>query len=104
MLDKKLVYKGIEVTLYKCSYPNGRIALQLMYMDKEVGGELPFATCTVNIPEYDMPEGYVAIKDWSENGGMLAWMQDNDLIGKIEDVVKCGYTVASICKFLKSAK
>lgn len=51
---------NLEIERYR---NNNRIALTL---SDDTTGE-PVATCTVNLPEADLPEGYVFIKNYSEN-------------------------------------
>ena len=83
-------YKGYEVILMTNEYNNGRLALQLIDAEEY----LPFATCTVNIPEEDLAEDEVFIKNWSENQGMLGWLQDQNLIEEVVGEVRTGFTTA----------
>lgn len=60
-------FKDWICTVRKRRYDNGRPALQLI--DAEDGS--PIATATVNLPDVALGRNQVAIKDWSENEGML---------------------------------
>lgn len=47
--------------------------------------EGPITKVTVNTDGVSIPEGYIAVKDYSENEGMVEWLISQDLI--IDDVV-----------------
>lgn len=79
-------YKGDNVVLRRGQYTNGRLALQL---DTEDG--FPYATLTVNMPEHSLREGEAYIKDYSENEGMLNWMEKQELVKEVLGYVKSGY-------------
>jgi hypothetical protein len=59
---------------------------------------VPYAIATVNIPELINVEGYVAIKDYSENEGMLKFLIDNDFVEPPVTHVESGYVKLPICK------
>ncbi len=73
----------------------GGIAIQLI----DATDGQPVATATIN-PESPVPEGCVAVKDWSENAGMLAALI---AAGFVEDTgrrIPCAYTEAALCRLL----
>lgn len=57
-------------------YTNGAPRIDLVEADTGA----PWATATVNLPHEDLPDGLVAIKDWSENEGMADLLSRNGLI------------------------
>lgn len=59
---------------------------------------VPYAIATVNIPELINVEGYVAVKDYSENEGMLKFLIDNDFVEPPVTYVESGYVKLPICK------
>ena len=59
---------------------------------------VPYAVATVNIPELINVEGYVAVKDYSENEGMLQFLIDNDIVEPPVTHVESGYVKLPICK------
>lgn len=59
---------------------------------------VPYAIATVNIPELTNVEGYVAVKDYSENEGMLKFLIDNDFVEPPVTHVESGYVKLPICK------
>jgi hypothetical protein len=81
-------------------YPNGRIALRLVgAAGFESEGEA-IATCTVNLPDQELPEGFVFIKDWSENEGMLRALVSTKIVEYPVKEVPSGYVKAHMCKLL----
>ena len=65
---------------------NGNLALQLV--DAEDGS--PVATATVNTDDV-LPEGFIAVKDYSENKGMLAFLTKNGIVGDILTCIRSGW-------------
>lgn len=59
-------FKDWECQLEVGCYSNGRVALSL------VENAEPVAVATVNMPNVDLEDGEVCIKDYSENEGMFA--------------------------------
>lgn len=57
----------------------------------------PVATATIN-PETPVPEGCVAIKDWSENTGTLAALIAAGLVEDTGRRIPCAYTEAALCR------
>jgi hypothetical protein len=85
-----------EVVVKEGTYPNGSKALQLV----SVSGE-PLATATVALdalPE----EGNVFIKDWSENEGVLAALQDAGVVGPVIRSIPTGFVQAYEVKVLEA--
>lgn len=79
-------------------YPNGRVVIQLIDPEDNCCN----AIATVNIPEMFIPEGYVLIKDYAENHGILQDLIDGGLVGQPIDTVPCGYSQAHVCPLLVS--
>lgn len=94
ILDDVIVYfSGYECLVQVDTYShNDRIALTLIDANDPSDA---VATATVNIP--DQPIGYnqVFIKEWSENQGITAALQQAGVIGRVLDVVPCGYVAAT---------
>jgi len=55
---------------------NGSKALEL----KDQKTDEPIATCTVNIPEIQLDDDFVLIKDYSENEGMVKSLIESKII------------------------
>jgi len=73
-------------------YSNGRIAIQMI--DEH---ENPIATCSINLPDEPMLEGEVAIKDYSENEGMLVALSDAEIIHPPHRWIQSGFVRVPIC-------
>lgn len=76
-------------------YPNGQLAMQLVAEDGE-----PWATATVAVGAF-VPEGHVAIKDYSENVGMVESLQEAGIVGKeIVARIASGFVSIPVLKLL----
>lgn len=75
----------------KARYGNGNMALRLV----EVGSHEPIATCTVNLEP--LPDGLIAVKDYSENEGMFKALKSSGLIVDVVAVIPCGLVSAPVC-------
>ena len=60
-------FYGYTCVATRHTYPNGRPAISVEDADT---GE-PICKASVNMPELDLEEDEVLIKDWSENEGIL---------------------------------
>lgn len=83
---------GEQVTLSRKRYGNGRMALQLFTLDLE-----PYAMATVNLPEIAMAPTEIAVKDYSENEGMLQFLIDNNIVEPPHRFASSGFVVVPIC-------
>ena len=82
---KTLFIKKKEVYLKVERYQNKTIYLQLYELDGE-----PWTTITLN-PDIALPYGIAAIKNYSENEGMLKWLLDNSIIHAQVAEIQSGY-------------
>ena len=80
------------------SYGNDRTALQLT--DAEDGS--PIATATINVPEADIADDEVIVKDYSENEGMLDALTKAGVVSDPVGYVNSGFITAPVCKLLLS--
>jgi len=74
-------------------YSNGRTAIQL------INRGAPYAIASVNLPYEDIKDNEIAIKDYSENQGMLLSLQKAGIVGKIIRYVESGFADVPICEF-----
>ena len=79
-------------------YPNGRLAVE--YITEEDGYPESACIATINLPEEDIPYGYVIVKDYSENQGIYECMLDTGHIGPEENRAYSGFISAPVCKLL----
>jgi hypothetical protein len=101
---KKFPYRNWEVCLSWKRYMNGRTHLTLL--DVEDG--CPVAIATVNIPEEDLAPNEIIVKNYSENEGMLTFLQKNGIVGSVKRFVSQGYVSCPVVElsetFLNSGK
>ena len=94
----KVNYKGYDCIVRKESYAqNGSIALILL----DETDHTPVATASVCLTNIPLREGHVAIKNWSENQGILDILQKANIISNtIVTVPVSQFTNAQICECL----
>jgi len=98
--DKIVEFCGFKGRIHKEKYTEGnRTGLLLIIEDGEEAGEL-LATASVNLPEAELAEDEICIKNWSENEGILDVLQDAGIIQATGRSVRTGYVSAPICKLL----
>lgn len=76
-------------------YKEGGIRIQLY--DSKDG--TPYATATTSTQE-DLESGEVAIKDWSENEGILDFLVQNKIVKEPHRFVESGYVKIPICELI----
>ena len=93
-----------ECEVIKQKYQNGRVALQLVAIADDMGNEVykgaPIAMATVNLPEIELKDDEVIIKDYSENEGMLEVLEKAGIVKFIGQHAKSGWVTVPICKLL----
>jgi hypothetical protein len=89
-------YEEWDVVIIKAQYGNGRIALML----KESTTGEAIATCTVNLPNSPMGENITAIKNYSENKGMLEWLVKEGIVRDTGNYVSSGFINAPLVEVL----
>ena len=87
-------------------YSNGRLAISLVsaHSDEDLDiyqGE-PIATATVNVPEITVNASQVIIKDYSENEGILKFLQDNGFVSEKTKTHSLGFVEVHVAE--KTAK
>lgn len=94
---KRMKFKEWDCEVHLGAYMGSHHpALELI----EVGTGEPIAMATTHLPNVHIPKGYVAIKDYSENSGMLAAMREAGIVDKPHDWVSTGFVSIPICKLL----
>lgn len=85
-------YLQEEVTIQLGTYGNGRVAIELYTLEQE-----PFMIASVNVPSVHLEEDEVIIKDYSENEGVLKFLEDNNIVHATPYAVQVGHTYCKIC-------
>ena len=94
---KTINHNGFELTAQFAKYKNGQVAIKLT--DNSDG--FPYATATVCIEDDLLNEGEVAIKDYSENEGILNSLIESDIIDHPHAFIWIGHIRVPICKIRK---
>ena len=92
----KTPYTEYDVKLQWGKYGNGRKALELV--DAENGW--PVMTATVNVPEAQLSEGETIIKNYSENEGVLQFLQKNGIVGPVKREIGVGFVSCPVVDLL----
>jgi hypothetical protein len=74
------------------TYKEGNTSMQLI----DCADGFPFATATVNLP--GLTEGEVAIKNYSENEGVLDFLLENNIVELPHRHVASGFVNIPVCK------
>ena len=85
-------YKNCSVEII--SYANGRPAIIIYNDDGHI------VEASVNLPDVPVPDGFIAIKNWSENLGILDELIKNNIIEEPKYRYPIGHVSADICKLL----
>ena len=83
------------VFVRKESYPDGSTRIQLY--DSSDG--TPYATASTRTEE-PLEEGEIAIKDWSENEGILNFLVEHKFVESPHRFVNQGHVRVPICKLI----
>lgn len=93
---KEIKIKNRYYQIVKEEYHNGNMALSLYKRsDKSY-----HSTLSINVSD-SLPEGCVAIKDYSENAGMLQMLINNDVLSEPLYHVRSGFVGVPVC-YLKT--
>ena len=96
-MSKSVKFRDWDADVYVERYKNnGRIAIELIDPDD---GEI-IAVATINIPEIELQENEVIIKDYSENEGMYLTLLMAGIIGPAKYYVENGFVTCPVCDCL----
>lgn len=90
----KLEYNGYKVSLKTDTYKESGDRI-ISLVDAQ---GLPLLTATVNIPNKNLKNDEVFIKNWSENRGILTWLQDKGIVTEVIETYPIGMAFAQKCK------
>ena len=88
-LNDEIFNVHIKRSMYK---QGNQTALQLIDEDG-----FPFATCTVNMPD-QLEDGEIAVKDYSENEGMLEFLVTNNIVEAPHRHIFSSYAKFPVCR------
>ncbi len=75
---------------------NGNVAL----VARDAADGSPIGALSINTYE-ELPSDVIAIKDYSENEGVLKSLVDNGVLAEPEDWINIGYVQIPVCRILK---
>ena len=91
--ELKTPYANYTVYLINAgSYANGRKAIRIV--DAEDG--IPVMTATVNMPDENLEEGEIILKNYSENEGCLPFLITNGVVSEVQRWVGHGMAVVKL--------
>ena len=93
---KTVNHNGYELTAQFAKYKNGQVAIKLT--DNADG--FPYATATVCVEDNLLNEGEVAIKDYSENAGILQSLIEANIINEPHAFIHNSFVKIPICKLV----
>jgi hypothetical protein len=94
-----LTFDGMKLTVEKRHYTNGRVALVLVDPNGEFGPE-DYMVATVNLPDVELKEGEVVVKDYSENEGIFSALKEAGIVSEPVRWVHTGFVKCPVCKLL----
>lgn len=87
-------------------YSNGRLAISLVSAhnneDLDIYQGEPIATATVNVPDIYITSSQVIVKDYSENEGILKFLQENGFVSEKTTTHSLGFVDVYVAE--KTAK
>lgn len=86
------------VSIVKTEYQSPKNIALLAVMETEAGRE-PFGMITVNVQK-ELKPGRVAIKDWSENEGLLDVLVEEGIISEPLAYIPSGFVDIPVCRLL----
>ena len=104
----QIEYEGCSGTTYFCNfvpgfYGNGNLALELVGATGTPYEGEPIVRVTVN-PGYPIPDGRIAIKDYSENKGMVDFCKKAGIIGREISVISMNFVTIPVYELTESGK
>ena len=100
MIKRKLVqFNQWDCYIPFGKYKNGRTAITLF----DVKDDQPVAKATINIPDIELKDNEILIKDYSENEGMTQALSDAGII-KFRHSIILNYVIVDLVELLINPK
>jgi len=101
MFDATVEFGGFRCEVHALSYASGG-GTALCLIDGRDGGRVAVATVNVEGVSELLPANEILIKDYSENAGMLAVLEEAGIVEDTGRAVRTGYAEAPIARLLES--
>jgi len=100
-------YEGkVEITLHNHTYKNCEIVLSFYHDNRPalviLTNNEVLCKASVNLPDNEILDGHIFIKNWAENEGILQELIRLNAIKDTGQTTPCGFVHAHICKLLGS--
>ena len=93
-------FEGVKVRVLISKFVTGKsYKIHTQEYDEEMGGYIPYCIHTANFPDI-LEEGEVAVKEYNESLGSLAFLYAHDIIGPPQFVINSGHVQLPVCKLL----
>jgi len=92
---RTIEFLGYKCEVHKAEYGNKRTALQLVDEDG-----MPMCMASVNLPDVPLADGFIFIKDYSENTGVLAALIKGGIVEDTGGTARSGFVEVPVCKLL----
>jgi hypothetical protein len=92
VLKVAATYIPAGVSIEKMHYADGNVCLAA----RDPNDGSPYGTLSVNIPETNINDNHVWIKDWSENEGVLNALVESGLVRDLGITQPCGFMNAHL--------
>ena len=89
-------YGEFQLNVEFAKYKNDQVAIKLI--DSSDG--MPFATATLCVEDDLLKEGEVAIKDYSENEGILNSLIESNIVEPPHAFIQSNFVKIPICKLI----
>ena len=96
----KVKFKSWDCIASFAQYGNGRVAIQLFEDNPEIVQRNPIAVASVNLPDEPMEADEIAIKDYSENEGMLEALMKAKIVSAPLRYVESGWVTIPVCHLM----
>jgi hypothetical protein len=92
-------FLGWDCLVHLSRYKNGRLAISLMTPKHE-----PVAMASINLPEADLADDEILIKDYSENAGILKCLQQAGIVEDAGKSVTSGFVTFPFCRLTPAVR
>ena len=94
---QKVKFKTWDCVVAYAKYGNDRVAIQLLQADNNE----PIAVASVNLPDHRMEADEIAIKDYSENEGMLEALMKAKVVSAPLRYIESGFVTIPVCQLFQ---
>jgi len=91
-----VLFQGVQCNVVRQTYSNGRISLRLV---AAADGE-PMAAVTTNLPEVDLADDELIVKNADENEGLLEALVAGGIVTPTGRTAQVGFNKGPICRLL----